>query len=94
METEPNNSANDVPSSVAPEDIPHVREENHLVDGKAMSPESIALYRDPQRMREVGESGSQGNTLGRENQNPITTHSGLVESSEEDAIGSPDLVKS
>jgi hypothetical protein len=39
--------------------------------GKATSPERDAMYDELDGVDSVGESGSQGNTLGREDQNPI-----------------------
>jgi len=41
--------------------------------GKATAPEREEMLDDRENQRHVGESGSQGSKLGREDQNPITT---------------------
>ena len=60
-------------SETSPDGVAWTREESRLIDGKAMSPESIAMERHlMEGSNGSGESGSQGNTLGRENQNTIS----------------------
>ena len=69
-------SDRDTASAQSWDEATQQREESRLVDGAAMDSESFTIERHSMSDSASGESGTQGDTRGRENQNPIPNGEG------------------